>query len=210
MISFILKLIYRWQLLLKTYYLHFNSSKLQVKDFTIISSNCWGGIAYQDLGLSYKTPFVNMFIYPACFVKLARNFSEYIQIDLVISNKSKYFPEESTYPIGHLKDVEIHFIHYSLNESVIDKWNQRKERINYDKLLFVLSERDNCTLKDLNEFEELPIRKIIFTAKEYNLKSSYKIISMNSEVLPADIIMGFTYMKVDIISFLNNHFIYSE
>lgn len=210
MISIILKFIYRWQLLLKNRYLKLNLDKLQVKDFTIISSNCWGGIVYQDLGLGYQTPFVNMFIHPSCFVKLSKNFSEYIRFELILSNKSKYFPIESTYPIGYLKDIEIHFIHYSLSEAVIDKWNQRKKRINYNKLLFVLSERDNCTLNDMKEFDELPVKKIIFTAKEYNLRSSHKIFSMKGEVLPADMIMGFSYKKINLIPFLNQNFTSSE
>lgn len=202
----ILKLIDRWQLRVKQRYLNSNLSKLRVTDFTVVSSNCWGGILYQDLGLKYQSPFVNQYMHAPCFLKLVRQFSQYMKMDLSVSTKSKYFTEPTSYPVGNLDDIEIHFIHYTLDEDVTGKWNERRARMHPEKLLFVLCERDGCTASDLKELDELPVNKLMFTARKYPLKSSYKLFSIGRRVLSADLMMGFSYKKIDIINYLNQTF----
>lgn len=202
----LLKLIDRWQLRVKRNYLNKNLPKLRAKDFTIVSSNCWGGILYQDLGLNYQSPFVNQYMHTPCFIKLARHFPEYMKMELTVSTKSKYFPAATAYPVGHLGDIEIHFIHYSLEENVIGRWNDRKARMHFNKLLFVLCERDQCTSADVKEFDQLPVNKLMFTAKNYGLKSSFKVFSLGGEVLSADLMIGFSYKEADIIGYLNQAF----
>ncbi|HEU5292735.1 MAG TPA: DUF1919 domain-containing protein [Cyclobacteriaceae bacterium] len=203
---FFLKLIDRWQKQVKKNYLDRNLDNLKAGNFTVVSSNCWGGILYQDLGLNYQTPFVNQYMHAPCFLKLVKQFPDYMKMDLIVSTHSKYFSSATSYPVGHLGDIEIHFIHYSLNDNVIGKWNERKARINSDALLFVLCERDQCTAADLEEFDQLPVNKLIFTAKKYNLKNSHKVFSLGGQVLSADLMMGFSYKKADIIGYLNQTF----
>lgn len=204
--TILLKLIDRWQQQVKKKYLDKNLHKLKVSNFTVVSSNCWGGILYQDLGLNYQTPFVNQYMHTPCFLKLVKQFPEYMKLELTVSTTSKYFSAPTSYPVGHLGDVEIHFIHYSLQDNVIGKWNERKARINFDKLLFVLCERDQCTPADLKAFDLLPVNKLMFTAKKYNLKNSYSVFSPANEVLSADLMMGFSYAKADIVEYLNQAF----
>ncbi len=202
----ILKVIDRWQLRIKQRYLDRNLSNLRTNDFTVVSSNCWGGILYQDLGLKYQTPFVNQYMHAPCFLKLVKQFPKYLEMELSVSTQSKYISKTTSYPVGHLGDIEIHFIHYTLEEDVIGKWNERKTRIHWDKLLFVLCERDGCTVADLKEFDELPVNKLMFTAKKYPLKNSHKVFSLGNRVLSADLMMGFSYKKTDIINYLNQTF----
>lgn len=202
----LLKLIDRWQQRVKKKYLNRNLHKLSVKDFTVISSNCWGGILYQDLGLNYQTPFVNQYMHTPCFLKLVKQFPAYMKMELAVSTTSKYFSAAAPYPIGHLGDLEIHFIHYSLEDNVVAKWNERKARIQSDKILFVLCERDQCTVDDLREFDQLQVNKLMFTAKNYGFKNSHKVFSLGREVLSADLVMGFSYKKADIINYLNQTF----
>jgi uncharacterized protein (DUF1919 family) len=204
--DFILKLIDRWQQQVKKNYLNKNLNALNVKNFTVVSSNCWGGILYQDLGLNYQTPFVNQYMHAPCFMKLVKQFSHYMEMTLLVSAQSKYFSAPTSYPVGHLGDIEVHFIHYTFEDNVIGKWNERKGRINPAALFFVLCERDQCTAADLKEFEELPVNKVMFTAKHYNLKNSFKVFSLGKEVLSADLMMGFSYKKADIIAYINQTF----
>ena len=75
-----------------------------------------------------------------------------------------------------------------------------------DKVLFILCERDQCTVEDLKEFDRLKINKLMFTAKNYDLKNSYKVFSPGREVLSADLMMGFSYKNADIINYLNQTF----
>jgi len=57
------------------------------------------------------------------------------------TNKSKYYDKikllkKDSYPIGILgDDIEIHFLHFSNAEEVLEKWTRRKKRMNYQNLL---------------------------------------------------------------------------
>ena len=204
----ILKVFDRYQHFVKRRYLKESLHKLKVTDFSVISSNCWGGILYNDLKIPYQTPFVNMFMHAPCYIKLLQDFRAYIAKELVIVQRSKYKMELTDYPIGLLGDIEIHFIHYTLNDDVVGKWRVRVQRVNFEKLLFVLTERDFCSFENLEKFDTLSWpNKICFTAKEHGLKNEIHFpFWFSKEVLPADLIAGFTYKKLDVIAYLNHAF----
>ncbi|MBX2901203.1 MAG: DUF1919 domain-containing protein [Cyclobacteriaceae bacterium] len=192
---------------LKASYLRHNLPLLQVKDFTVVSNNCWGGILYQDLKLPYQTPFVNMFMFADCYLKLATDFKTYMQKELRISDQSRYFTHPATYPVGHLGDVEIHFIHYTFQQPVAAVWARRTKRINYDKLFFVLSERDGCNAQHVHAFLKLPFPKLAFTRYRYNSHEAFRIFPFQAAtVLPADVLMGFSYRVVHPIRWINTTF----
>ena len=48
-------------------------------DFTIISSNCIGGVISHKLGLRFMSPTVNLFIEPSSFVKFCKNLTYYFE-----------------------------------------------------------------------------------------------------------------------------------
>lgn len=153
--------------------------RLKNKEFSIISNNCWGGRVYQDLGIAYRTPFVGLFLYAPCYIKLLKNLEYYMGLQLNFVNHSKYMEanevrEENPYPIGTLDDIEIHFLHYKNQQEAIEKWNRRTARINWGNIFIKFSDRDLCTEGLLIEFDNLNHEnKICFTAKEYkNLKSN--------------------------------------
>ncbi len=192
---------------IKARYLHTHKALLRINDFTVISNNCWGGILYQDLGLPYLTPFVNMFMFADCYLKLVKNLRVYMQVDLQISDKSRYLSQPTSYPVGHLNDVEIHFIHYTFQDPVADMWNRRRTRINYSRLFFVLSERDGCEPKHINEFSSLSHKKVMFTRFKYSAKDTYRILPhLAKTVLPADVLMGFSYLKMNPVLWINKAF----
>ena len=60
-----------------------NRKRIRNTDVSIIASNCNGGIISHDLGLQFRSPFVNLWIEPGDFVKLLSNLEEYLQCDLV-------------------------------------------------------------------------------------------------------------------------------
>jgi uncharacterized protein (DUF1919 family) len=205
--TFLQKLIYFLQDKVKKHYLKNNLNKLKGEGFSIISSNCWGGILYKDFNIKYQSPFVNMFIYTPCYIKLLENLNYYLKCELKFISASKYIEKVPDYPIGLLGDIEIHFIHYSNPIDVLRKWNERTERLNYDNLVVVMSERDQCLPDHIRRFDALPFKnKICFSVNPYNFKSvvQLKILSWSGEMLPADQIAGLTYKKLNVISYLNN------
>ena len=122
-----------------------------------------------------------MYFFSEDYIKFVYNIREYLSYDLTFITY-----EESRYreilekrggpnimcPIGVLNDIEIIFLHYHSKEEALTKWNRRKQRIHWDNILYKMSEQNQCKLVHLKEFDNLPAtRKILFTSKDYRLKS---------------------------------------
>lgn len=141
------------------------------KDFSIISNNCWGGSIYEDLGLNYTTPTIGLFFFAPCYIKFASDLKKYISSPLQFTEKSKYekgnhMQGVHSYPIGILdNDIEIHFLHYKTKEEALEKWNRRKERINFDNLYLSFTDNEVCTTDEIKTFDNLPYKKVFFSAK---------------------------------------------
>ena len=118
-----------------------NREKLKNSNFSVISSNCNGAFILHDLGQRFNSPTVNLFLYPKDFIKFVKNLKYYLSLDL------KFIKEEGIeYPIGLLDDIKIYFMHYKSNEEAENKWNSRKERINYDNIFIMMTARDRLHL----------------------------------------------------------------
>ena len=137
-------------------------SRLRNMDFTIIGSNCSGAFMYYDLGMKYLTPTVNLSMEMDDFVKMVKNLKEYMNREL------KELREDYPCPVGLLGDVKIYFVHYKDFEEGKCKWEERKQRINWDNIFIIGSEKDGCSYETLQAFEQLPYEnKVIFTRKAY-------------------------------------------
>lgn len=174
-------------------------------DISIISMNCIGAIIYNDLGLKFNSPMVNLFLYMPDYIKFLKDMKKYLDLDLEEIKNSKYI-EEFDYPIGRLGDIEIHFMHYENFEEAKNKWNIRKERIDYEKLYIIGTDRDLCTEKLLLEFDKLPMKnKVIFTSKKYeNIKSAVFLKKYKNKSQIGDTTVYRNYEKgFDLIKWLN-------
>lgn len=80
----------------------------------------------------------------------------------------EYKTNEVSYPVGHLDDVEIHFIHYKSFKEAKEKWEERSKRVNFDKILVMATDRDGMGSEEcMKAFDKLPYKKIMYTSKEY-------------------------------------------
>lgn len=168
------------RLKLRKYYIKLTCKKRRKKikydDFTIISNNCWGGTVYQSYGLKYHTPTVGLFFMDEDYIKFIYNIKEYLKCDLEFidfseSKKAKLTGEKHSYPVGKLNDIEVYFMHYKSKEEAKEKWNKRKERINWDRIIFKFSNQNFCNKEHIKKFIELPQKhKICFVNnKKYNI-----------------------------------------
>lgn len=134
-------------------------------NFSIISNNCVGGVVYEDLEIPYTTPTVGVFFFPNCYLKFLSNIEHYLDVDeFVFSYYSKYFSHKSSYPIGIIDDIEVHFMHYPKQEEAMSKWNNRKKRIIWDNLFVIMNDRDGCTQEHISKFLALKYEnKCFFT-----------------------------------------------
>lgn len=158
--------------------------RLNHTDFTIISNTCIGGIIYHDMGIKFQSPTVNLYMRPGDFVKFAGDLEYYLSLDL------EEVIHPAPYPVGRLGDLTLYLKHYESFDEAKAKWTERKQRINYDKIYLMMTDRDfippgterwACDRETLLNFSKLPYRKVCFTGEEYEDIPCCKTVSKNKE-----------------------------
>lgn len=116
---------------------------------SIISSNCIGGVILSELGLPSATPTINLYFESESYIEFISNLDFYLRKDL-----EEVIEDTFSYPKGKLGDkVVIHFLHYSDFDSAKKKWDERKQRINWDNMFYILADRDGLTEQDALIFD---------------------------------------------------------
>ncbi|MEE0799902.1 MAG: DUF1919 domain-containing protein [Gemmiger sp.] len=152
--------------------------RLRNRTPSIISSNCNGEFWYYDMRLRFLTPTINLSFDMNDYVKMLENLRWYMEQPIQFFEDPRY-----DYPTGMLGDIEIRFNHYSSFEQAVNKWEERKRRINWDNLFVLGIDGDNCTYETLQRFDALPYQnKVIFTHIPYpEIKSAYYIPGFEKE-----------------------------
>lgn len=136
-----------------------NRKQLKNKEFSLFASNCNGACICHDLGLRFRSPFVNLRLSGPDFVKFLTAPREYLNCELSFLEQT-----ERSFPVARLADITLYFQHYESEEEARLQWQRRQERINWDELFVMLTQRDGCTDEVLRAFDALPYRhKVVFT-----------------------------------------------
>jgi len=160
------------------YLARYNSFRLRNREVSLVSSNCNGAMMLHELGLAFRSPFVNLWIPPADYVRLLQDFRQYMDLPLTFVSDPTV-----SYPVGMLGDVRIYFQHYKTPEDAGACWQRRKARMDYDRLFFLFSDRDGCTYEDLAAFDRLPYQnKVVFVHLPHpELQSAFYIKGFEKE-----------------------------
>jgi uncharacterized protein (DUF1919 family) len=152
-----------------------NREMLKNSDFSIISSNCVGGVILHELGLRFDSPTINLFMYPKDYIKFVYSLKKYISCTDMVEDQEE--TSKCGYPVGILDDIHIYFMHYPDFKIAKEKWYERCARIHWDNLYFIFAERDGCTLEEVKKFDALPFnKKVVFTAEPRpDIKCSFYI-----------------------------------
>jgi uncharacterized protein (DUF1919 family) len=138
------------------------------RNFTIISNDCFGGMAYEELGMRYDSPFVGLFLTIEDYMQLLRRLPWYCgqPVHFKTQSREQRINEwreqiQRAYPIGVLGgDVEIHFLHYGSREEAEAKWTRRAERIHWDNLLVKICWHEDGRMERwLHEFDAMPFAR---------------------------------------------------
>lgn len=128
-------------------------------DFTLMTSDCMGGLIYHTLGRKFLSPTINMSIKDTDFLKLVSDEPYYysLPINFVPYNK---------YPIGYIgegsRKIELRFEHYNSADSAQRKWNERKQRVCENRFIIMADQNLNDT--EIAQFKALKVtRKLMFT-----------------------------------------------
>ncbi len=133
-------------------------ARLRNTGFSILAANCIGGIMYHDLGLEFLTPTVNLTIPLEDLIKLAGNLRWYMEQSFV------EIPEPGPCPAGMLGDVRVNFVHYASFREGVQKWEERKRKSNWDKMILIATDRGISDSEVLERFDRLEYPyKILFT-----------------------------------------------
>lgn len=136
-------------------------SKLKNHGFTIIANNCIGGIIYHDLHERFCSPTINLDICPKDFVVLCEHLPYYLSLPI------KEIPSDTNCPVGVILgeygSVRINFRHYKTFEEGLEKWNERKKRIDWDNL-FVIMEAQSVDEAIFRRFEFIPFQNKVLYA----------------------------------------------
>lgn len=164
---------------IRTKYSNLRRKKLKNEDFTIISNNCWSGTIYESYNLKKLSPTIGLFFMSNDYIKFISNIKYYLSLDIefIDPNNSNYYDyickekNFGKFPIGKLGDIEIFFLHYKNRKEVLSKWNRRKKRINWNKIIFKFNDQNLCDAKNVEDFVKLPYKnKLFFTVNKKFIK----------------------------------------
>ncbi|MEE1282616.1 MAG: DUF1919 domain-containing protein [Acutalibacteraceae bacterium] len=138
--------------------------KLKNHDFSLFSPNCYAGIIYHRLGMSFSSPTINMFFpIKKQYLKFVSNIEYYVNQELRFIDDPQY-----PTPVAYLDDVKLVFNHYKTAEEAETSWNRRKKRINYNNIFIIFDDIADADYNDLIEFNKIKCNgKVILSAHNY-------------------------------------------
>lgn len=135
-----------------------NRARLTNDAPTLICSNCLGGYLYHWLGLRFDSPFINLWMKDADFIRMLQDFDAFLDAPLLESSDP-----EVDYPVGEENGIKIYFMHYATFAEAKEAWERRKQRIHRDNLGVILSSA-SVSQESLRAFDALPFaHKIAFS-----------------------------------------------
>lgn len=141
--------------------------QLKIKDISIISQNCIGGVFYHDMHMQFLSPTIDLFFKEPDFVKFVRNLEYYMSVDLKMC-----WGEE--YPIGILEDIKIYFMHYKTCLEAKESWERRRQRINWNKIFILATDQEGFDENVWRQWSQIKYPKVLFTVVE---RKSFDIVS---------------------------------
>ena len=186
--------------------------RLKNDHFSILCSNCIGGIIYHRLGKQFLSPTINMFIREPDFVEFC------VHLDYYLAQKLRFIKANTDYPVGQLQgdgdqipSILLHFNHDKSPEAANANWEKRKKRLVRDNMYIILYNLSGVTEEELKKLESVPCNnKVVFTASPLkNIPWSFCIKPVESHkyaenYLEKDL-FGVRYFekKFDYVRFLN-------
>lgn len=113
---------------------------------SIISQNCLGGVLYHRQGARFLSPTINCAIRGESFVNLCENLETHLLTRAIPAGTSSMPINGETqfdYPLISIgSSVIIDAVHYPSHEVALQKWNERKDRVNYSMIIILANTWD--------------------------------------------------------------------
>ncbi len=126
---------------------------------------------YHNLNQRFNSPTINLAIGASDFDRFVKNLKGYVDAELIESQEKK------KYPIGELtydgNTIKVHFIHYETFAEAKEKWDQRKERINYSNLYIVQHAPFRINKDFFEDFMSIPYKHKLLITYPTRFKNEY-------------------------------------
>lgn len=185
-------------------YEHKLRARLVNDDFTILCSNCIGGIIYHRLGKQFLSPTINMWMKQREFLVFLEN------LDEALDQEPVFIETEYDHPVAQLTTrggtVNLYFNHAKTQEEAKQNWARRKTRINRDNLFIIMYDMNFLTEEDFRRLEKIPCRnKVVLSARKWDIPYVLTIKPRKEENYLDFDALGFRTFekKFDFVSWLN-------
>ncbi len=143
-------------------------SRLTNQQFSIISSNCIGGVMYHLVGHRFDSPTINLWVNSDDYLRLITNLDYYRHCDILTDTGET----DDGHPIGRLgegdQSITLHFTHYPDFRTAKAAWMRRMKRLDMQHLYFVTTDRDGMTEEQMIAFDHLPFKhKVLFVGRPH-------------------------------------------
>ncbi len=152
--------------------------RIKESDLTIIADNCFGGYLYNFLSLQFTSPFINMYFSSSDMLKLMNNPRSYLSMPIIFSHMQDD-GNLGSFPVCKLGDLTLYMNHYKDFEDAKRHWDKRVQRVNYDRIVYVLHFNENCAeFREALKVKEKKIIDVGFEFDEGDIPSDLKKYNM--------------------------------
>ncbi len=134
---------------------------------TILSDDCWGGRVYHRLGLKFSSPTVNIWWNRGEYARFIEDPKFFLESELKMEEEgdiTKGINPKGSLGVGNDR-VVLHMVHEHTFAQAKEKWDRRRERINYDnifiKMGFTTNLDEECKKKCFSAFDKVNTKKIL-------------------------------------------------
>ena len=137
---------------------YFRGKLLSGETPSIFCNSCLAGRIYELFDRIMISPTINTMLSPEDFLKLCRKPQYYLEQEMSNLYWKRAFGNpgrRSDSPCGRIGDIEVIFKHVASQEGLIERWNMMRKRINWNRIIFILTEQviqPNIPIKVLKEF----------------------------------------------------------
>ena len=145
-------------------------SKLKNRNFSVLSQNCVGCVMLHDLGQPFNSPTVNLYMSSPDYIIFLERLTEFIGQKLTFVESDKRYPKGILFydADGEKKSISLYFPHDNDTGKIQNDWLRRSERVHYDNLYVIATDRDGLTMDILERFSMLPYKhKVLLSSKPY-------------------------------------------
>ena len=126
------------------------------------------------MGLKFCSPTINLYFSKEDFILFCENLRGFLTSEL-----TEFVDPDLTFPVGILKYndtcIKINFLHYSSFEEAKEKWDERKERVDYSNIVIIWVIPEQLTEKDIRRFDSLPYKRKLLISYD-NITNSKNVV----------------------------------